>query len=113
MRKTFYLLAISTAFSTLALAESYSGRLVDLTCFEKQANASGCDASGATKAFGIEVEGKVLKLDSTGNQKAAAAVKNRADKAADPAKPQSTVVMAKVEGTEQGGTITTQSIEVQ
>ena len=32
---------------------------------------------------------------------------------ADAASGASTVVMAKVEGTEQGGTITTQSIEVQ
>jgi hypothetical protein len=113
MRKTCCLLALPLAFTTLALADSFSGKLVDATCYEKQQSSTGCDATGATKAFAIEASGKVYKLDATGNQKAATALKSRADQAADPSKPQSTMVMAKVEGTESGGTITTQSIEVQ
>ena len=113
MRKTCCLLALPLVFTTLALAESWSGKLVDATCYAKQQSATGCDATGATKAFAIEVSGKVYKLDETGNEKAATALKSRADKAADPTKPQASMVMAKVEGTESGGTITTQSIEVQ
>jgi hypothetical protein len=113
MRKTCYLLTLSMVLSTLALAESFTGTLLDSACYEKAQSATGCDATGATKAFAIDVAGKVYKLDSPGNQKAATALKNRADKAADPSKAQSAQVMAKVEGTDNGGTITTQSIEVQ
>jgi hypothetical protein len=54
----------------------------------------------------------VYKLDSAGNAKASAALKGRADRV-DPSKPQSKDVMAKVEGTEKGGTITVISIDVQ
>jgi hypothetical protein len=113
MRKTCYLLTLSMVLSTLVLAESFAGKLIDSACYEKQQSATGCDASGATKAFAIDVAGKVYKLDTAGNQKAATALKNRADKAAEPGKPQAAEIMAKVEGTDNGGTITTQSVEVQ
>ncbi|HEX4135954.1 MAG TPA: hypothetical protein VHY84_15165 [Bryobacteraceae bacterium] len=113
MRKTFYLLALSAALSTFAFAESFTGNLLDATCYQSTNKAESCAASGTTRAFALEVSGKVLKLDESGNQKAAAAVKNRADRAAEPGKPQSTKIMAKVEGTEAGGTITTQAIDIQ
>jgi hypothetical protein len=113
MRKTFYLLALSAALSTFAFAESFTGKLLDAACYQTTNKAESCDASGATTAFAVEVSGKVLKLDDSGNQKAAAAVKNRADRAAEPGKPQSTAIMAKIEGKEAGGTITTERIEIQ
>jgi hypothetical protein len=112
MRRTLSLLALSGIVSTLALAESWSGKLVDATCYDQQKKVAGCDPSSKTTAFGIEAVGTVFKLDRNGNAKAAAALKNRADRA-DPAKPQSTEVMAKVDGTEKGGTITVETIEVQ
>jgi hypothetical protein len=96
----------------LALAESWSGKLVDASCYDQQKKAAGCDATSKTTAFGIEASGMVYKLDRAGNTKAAAALKNRADRA-DPSKPQATEVMAKVDGTEKGGTITVESIDVQ
>jgi hypothetical protein len=113
MRKTLCLLTLSLTLGSLAFAESYSGKLIDAGCYEKQQNATGCDATGATKAFALDVSGKVYKLDASGNQKASTALKSRADRAADPSKPQSKEIMAKVEGTESGGTITAESIEVQ
>ncbi len=113
MRKTFYLLALSAALSTVAFAESYTGKLLDATCYQSTNKAENCNASGATTAFALQVSGKVLNLDESGNQKAAAAVKNRADRAVDPNQLQSAGIMAKVEGTEAGGTITTQSIDIQ
>jgi len=113
MRKTFCLLTLSLTLAALAFAESWAGRLIDANCYEKQKSATGCDATGATKSFGVDVSGKVYKLDASGNQKASTALKSRADRAADPSKPQSSQIIAKVEGTESGGTITAESIEVQ
>jgi hypothetical protein len=101
MRKTCFLLTLSMmTLASLAFAESWSGKLIDSSCYEKQQSATGCDATSATKSFALEASGKVYKLDASGNKKAGAALKNRADRAADPSKPQSTEIMATVEGTE-------------
>lgn len=114
MKKTFSITALAAMFSVLALADNWSGTLLDASCYEQKKDVAGCDATGTTTAFAISASGKVFKLDATGNDKAAAALKNRADHVADPAaKPKPTAVMAKVDGTESAGTITTTSVEVQ
>jgi hypothetical protein len=99
-------------FSMAAFAESYSGRLLDASCYSQQKKASACDATSTTSSFAIDASGTVYKLDSAGNTKASAALKNRADRV-DPSKAQSKEVMAKVDGTEKGGTITVTTIDVQ
>jgi len=96
----------------LALAESYSGKLLDASCYDQQKKAASCDATSSTSAFAIEVSGMVYKLDTAGNSKATAALKNRADRV-DTSKPQSKEVMAKIDGTEKGGTISVTSIDIQ
>jgi hypothetical protein len=112
MRRVLSLVAFSAVFSMLALAENWSGRLLDATCYSESRGADACDATGTTAAFALSASGKVFKLDATGNSKAATALRNRADRS-DPAKPQAKQVMAKVEGTERGGTIAVTAIEVQ
>jgi hypothetical protein len=112
MRRTLTLVALSGVFSMFALAESYSGKLLDASCYDQQKKASSCDATSKTTAFALEVSGAVYKLDRAGNSKASMAIKNRADRA-DPAAAQSTEVMAKVNGSEKSGTITVEDIEVQ
>jgi hypothetical protein len=113
MRKTCCLLTFGLTLTALALADNWSGKLIDASCYEKQQSSTGCDATGATKSFALDVSGKVFKLDASSNEKASTALKSRADRAADPSKPQSSEVMAKVEGTEHGGTITAETVEVQ
>lgn len=95
----------------LALAESYSGKLLDAPCYDTQKKVASCEATGKTTAFAIEVEGTVYKLDRIGNDKAAMAFRNRADRS-DPNQPQSKEVMARVDGTERGGTIVVENIDV-
>jgi len=112
MRRILSLGALLGVFSMLALAESYSGKLLDASCYDQQKKSSGCDATSSTTAFAIEASGSVYKLDRAGNTKASAALKNRADRS-DPTKQQSKEVMAKVEGSEKGGTITVESVDVQ
>jgi hypothetical protein len=112
MQKIFSLFASLAVFSTLALADNYSGRLLDASCYDQQKKVDACDATSATTAFALDVSGTVYKLDRDGNSKASMALKNRADRS-DPTKSQSTAVMAKVDGSEKGGTIVVQSIEIQ
>jgi len=112
MRKILSLVALSVVFSMWVLAETYSGNLLDASCYDQQKKASSCDATNNTTAFAIEVSGKVYKLDGAGNSKASEALKNRADRS-DPTKQQSKGVMAKVDGTEKGGIIAVESIAVQ
>jgi hypothetical protein len=113
MRKTLTLLAFSAVCSVAAFGADWSGKLIDANCYGQTKTVASCDATTTTSAFVLEVSGKIFTLDANGNTKAMAAVKNRADRAADPNNPQSKEVIAKVSGTESGGTITVDSVDVQ
>jgi hypothetical protein len=112
MRRFLSTAALFGFFSVAALAETYSGKLLDASCYDQQKKATACDATSTTTSFALDASGMVYKLDSAGNSKASAALKNRADRV-DPTKPQSKEAMAKIEGTEKGGTITVTSIDIQ
>jgi hypothetical protein len=112
MKKTLSLLAFCSIFSVMAFGESWSGKLIDANCYSQQKKASSCDATSTTTAFALDVSGKLFTLDAVGNSKAATAMTSRADRAADPNNPQSKEVIAKVSGTEKGGTITVETIDV-
>ena len=112
MRRILLATTLFGVFSMCALAASFSGKLLDASCYDQQKKVDSCDASANTTAFALEVSGKVYKLDSAGNSKASAAIKNRADRS-DPSKPQPKGIMAKVDGAEQGGIIAVESIDVQ
>jgi len=108
------LCALAAVFSALALAESFNGRLVDSSCYDTQKKVAACDPTSSTTMFAIDVAGHVYKLDDTGNAKAVAAVKDRADRSTNPNAPAKAEVMAKVTGTKDGdNTIKVESIEVQ
>ncbi len=112
MKKFITLIGLATVFSMLALAGSWSGKLLDAACYDQNKKSAECAATATTTVFAIEATDKVFKLDDTGNSKAAAALKNRADRSADPSKPQSKEVMAQVTGDEKNGVITVETIEV-
>jgi len=105
-----------TVFSALALAETWTGKLVDATCADQQQqSATSCNPTSATTMFAIVAGGKTYKLDDAGNTKAMDALKGRADRAADPNAPAAGgQISAKVTGTKQGdNTLKVDSIEVQ
>lgn len=114
MRRFFTLGASLLFVSALALAETYSGKLVDASCAQAQKDAA-CNPTATTAAFAIQdSSGKTLKLDADGNKKAAQALKdnnNSADRAADP-NASANQVMATVEGTLNGDEIKVDSIKV-
>jgi hypothetical protein len=116
--RRFVTLAASTAlFAALAMAGSWTGRLVDSACYEQQKadptkTPSACPVTGSTTEFAISASGKMLKLDDAGNAKAAEALKNRADRT-DPNAPPTTMVSAKITGTLEGDTVKVETIDVQ
>src|SRR6516162_8447049 len=105
MRKLLPLFSLVALFSMIAFAESWSGKLIDAGCYDQQKKVETCDATGATTSFALDASGMVYKLDRSGNTKAATAFKNRAERSTDPTKQQPGPVMAKISGTEKGGTI--------
>ncbi len=114
MRRILTLCACVAVFSMLALAESWTGRLVDANCYDQQKSATACDPSSSTTSFALVASGKAYKLDSEGNTKAAEAMKNRADRSTNPNTPPSGAVNAKVTGTKDGDdTIKVESIDIQ
>ncbi|MBZ5723650.1 MAG: hypothetical protein LAP87_01520 [Acidobacteriia bacterium] len=113
MRRILTLTALVAVFSVLGLAESWSGRLLDSSCYDQQKSAKTCDATSTTTAFAIDVSGKVYKFDDTGNAKAAEAMKSRADRSTNPNSPPSGQIMAKVSGTKDGEALKVESVEIQ
>ena len=113
MRRILTFCACVTVFSVMAFAETFTGRLIDSACYDQQKSATTCDPSASTAAFAIVVSGKAYKLDDAGNTKAAAAIRNRSDRSADPNKTP-TQIMAKVTGTKEGDSLLkVESLEVQ
>jgi len=102
--------------STLALAETWTGRLVDATCMEQQKTmTTGCDATSTTTMFAVVVSGKTYRFDDAGNTKAMEALKSRADREANPNSPAAKRgIAAKVTGSKDGdNTIKVEEIDVQ
>jgi hypothetical protein len=113
MRRNITLFMLSAAFSVLAFAESWQGRLLDTTCYEQHKSAATCDATSSTTAFALFVSNQAFKLDDAGNAKAADAIKGRADRSSDPTKPATTQVMATITGTKDGENLKVETIELQ
>jgi len=112
MRRLFILAASAALLSTLAFAETWTGKLIDAKCSNPDKSAKECDAGSSTTSFVLVVEGKAYSFDSAGNKLAVEAIKNRADRAADPNNPK-TQINAKVTGSMEGDTLKVATVEVQ
>lgn len=114
MRRLLTLCAAATVFTALALAETWTGKLIDANCSPQQNNATTCDPTSSTTAFALLTGGKAYKLDDAGNTKAIEALKSRADRSANPNSPASAGVTAKVTGTQDSdGNLKVETIAVQ
>jgi 3-deoxy-D-arabino-heptulosonate 7-phosphate (DAHP) synthase len=113
MKTTAKLALALGAFAMMSYAESWTGKLIDSSCHDrsqqnpaeakKGADAS-CDASASTTSFAIQTsDGKVYKLDASGNAKASTALRGNADNK----NPTATV-----SGTMEGQTVKVDSISV-
>lgn len=114
MRTVYSACGILAVFAGLAMAENYTGKLLDASCYEQHKTAKSCDATSSTDQFLLDVSGKVYKLDAAGNAKAADAIKNRADRSTEPSTKSAGAVNAKVSGEREGAdTIKVDSIDIQ
>jgi len=114
MRKLLSLCGLLAVLCTLALADNFSGKLLDSSCYDQNKSAKGCDATSSTSSFLLDVSGKIYRLDTSGNTKAADALKNRAERSANPNQPAAGAVNAKVSGTMEGAdTLKVDAIEIQ
>jgi len=116
MRRLAMLMSFLGLFAVLGLAaDTFSGSLIDASCLAKpNPTVATCQPTSSTTAFAlVDNSQKVYKLDEKGNAKAADALKNRADRSADPnATTKADPVTAKITGTMAGGVVTVETIEV-
>jgi hypothetical protein len=112
MRKLSIIATLAAISASLALAENWTGNLLDTSCLDQKKDVATCQASGTTTTFAIAVAGKTYRLDDMGNQKAIKALKDRADRSTDPAAA-AAPVNAKITGTRDGEVLKVDSIEVQ
>jgi hypothetical protein len=103
-------------FAVVSYAENWSGKLVDATCADKgqqapaadakqKSDVASCEASASTTSFAIQTsDGKVYKLDASGNAKASTALKGN---------PANKSPMATVSGSMDGQTVKVDSISIQ
>jgi len=117
MRRLVTFAATVAFFASLALAETWSGKLIDATCMDQQKGAGAaatatCNPSATTTAFAVQSEGKTFRLDQAGNAKATDALKNRADRSADPNAPAVPDITVKITGTRDGEVIKVDTVEV-
>jgi hypothetical protein len=101
-------------FAALGYAENWTGKLVDASCHDKSqqnpadskqtSDLATCAATASTTSFAIQTsDGKVYKLDASGNAKASTALKGN---------PDNKNATATVSGTMDGQTVKVDSISV-
>jgi hypothetical protein len=106
---------VLSSFAVLSYGDTWSGKLLDAACVarnqqnpdrnsSKTGNPPTCVASPSTGAFALQTsDGKIYKLDATGNSKAATALRGNPDNKS----PE-----ADVAGVVQGETLIVDSISV-
>ncbi|HEY4359323.1 MAG TPA: hypothetical protein VGN17_00040 [Bryobacteraceae bacterium] len=106
--KTFTKLGLALCLTAaLGFAENFSGKLVDANCKapadQKDTGAlSSCAPTRATTVFAVQTpDGKMYRLDASGNSKAMASVKQDPDK-----------TNVTISGSLDGQTLKVESIEI-
>ena len=101
-------------FAALGFAEDWTGKLIDASCHDNSqknpaeskqgGDLATCAATASTTSFAIQTsDGKVYKLDASGNAKASTALKGN---------PDNKSATATVSGTMDGQTVKVDSISV-
>jgi hypothetical protein len=101
-------------FAAMGFAENWTGKLIDASCHDRSqqnpadskenSDLATCAATASTTSFAIQTsDGKVYKLDASGNAKASTALKGN---------PDNKNATATVSGTMDGQTVKVDSISV-
>jgi hypothetical protein len=98
MRKLITTCAMFGALSGVALAETFSGTLLDANCLQRHHATRSCDAKPSTMAFVLDSNGTRYRLDGRSNDAAHSAMRSRADKAWNPDATKAVPVQATITG---------------
>ena len=101
-------------FAAVGYAENWTGKLIDASCNDRSqqnpaeskqnSDLASCAATASTTSFAIQTsDGKIYKLDASGNAKASTALKGN---------PDNKNATATVSGTMDGQTVKVDSISV-
>ncbi len=107
MKSGLRLMAVSAVFAACALADSWTGTVVDVMCKGKDlaSHTRQCAIGCARSGYGLVLQdGKFLKFDEKGNAKTLAALK---------ASSKDKELKAKVTGTMAGDVIQVESIALE
>jgi hypothetical protein len=105
---------VAGTFAAMGYAEDWTGKLIDASCRDRSqqnpadskqnGDLATCAATASTTSFAIQTsDGKVYKLDASGNAKASTALKGN---------PDNKNATATVSGTMDGQTVKVDSISV-
>ncbi len=110
MRRLLILTGLAVVGAALATADSYTGQLLDASCYAHAKSAKTCAATPSSSEFLLEASGKLYKLDPDGNAKAVEALKSH-----EPATPgtEAGPVNAKVNGSMEGDILHVDTIDLQ
>lgn len=98
MRKLITACAMFGALSGVALAETWSGTLLDANCLQRHHAERSCDARSSTTAFVLDDNGTRYRLDGRSNYDAHSAMQERSDKASNPDATKAVPVHAQITG---------------
>jgi len=98
MRKLIFTCAMFGALTGVALAESWSGTLLDANCLNRHNATRSCDARTRTMSFVLDDNGTRYRLDARSNDAAHSAMLSRADKASNPDATKAVPVQATITG---------------
>jgi hypothetical protein len=106
------LLTIGTMFAALsgfAMAETWSGTLVDANCVKHHKATKSCDAKGSTTVFALDADGKTYYLDTASNDAARQTLASRKEDG-NKSKPVGATIVGK---TRSSGKLHAERIELQ
>jgi hypothetical protein len=112
MRSILIATACVAVFAGLCLAETFTGKLIDASCAAQQKGTTSCSPTDSTTMYAIDVSGKVYKLDDSGNAKVADALKNQANRDANPDATKKAALTARINGTLDGDVLKVDTVEV-
>ena len=101
MRKALTICSLFAAFSMLAMAENWSGKLLDAACYDKnKTNDESCAAKKASEAYLLDVNGTIYHLTVGSNDMIRRAMESFASRSENPNAPaKGATINANVTGT--------------
>jgi hypothetical protein len=114
MRKLLTLCAVFAVFSSLALAQSFSGKLLDARCFDRHHSTKGCTARARTQRFVLAGDdGKIYRMTPGSNGGLYLAMQSRDDRGQRVFPPPPGPVFVRIKGTvSDSGRIRTQQVDM-